>query len=207
MDETTSGPAGGIRGRFRAQVRDEVKRTALRQLAEGGPQALSVNAIAKELGVSGPALYRYFANRDELLTELVRDAYHDLAAALRAAAGGDLAPADRLRAVGAAYRDWALRQPHRYRLLYTAPLPGYDTHAEQLVRAAQESMDVVRDVLGDLVPGDDPLPGVMLWSRLHGLVDLEIEGNFASMRLDPALLFRRELDASLRELTDAARPA
>ena len=57
-------------------------RPALRQLAEGGPQALSLNAIAKELGVSGPALYRYFAGRDELLTELVADAYDDLGAAL-----------------------------------------------------------------------------------------------------------------------------
>src|SRR3712207_9451559 len=81
--------AGGIRDRFRAQMLQEIKDTALRQLAEGGPQALSVNAIAKELGVSGPALYRYYAGRDALLTELIVDAYTDLAAALTAA-GPDL---------------------------------------------------------------------------------------------------------------------
>jgi AcrR family transcriptional regulator len=44
-----------------------------------------VNVIAEELGVSGPALYRYFAGRDALLTELIVDAYADLAAALTAA--------------------------------------------------------------------------------------------------------------------------
>ena len=38
-----------------------MKKVALRQIADGGPQALSINAIGKELGVSGPALYRYFA--------------------------------------------------------------------------------------------------------------------------------------------------
>ncbi len=105
------------RDRYRAQVRDEIKEAALRQLADGGPQAISVNAIARELGVSGPALYRYFATRDELLTELVADAYADLAEALRAA-GPDLG------AVARAYRAWALAQPHRYGLLYGAPRPG-----------------------------------------------------------------------------------
>ena len=75
-----------MRERYRAQVRAEVKQAALSQLAESGPAGLSVSAIGKQLGVSGPALYRYFASRDELLTELVIDAYHDLADALTDAA-------------------------------------------------------------------------------------------------------------------------
>ncbi|MGO8884898.1 MAG: TetR family transcriptional regulator [Streptosporangiaceae bacterium] len=48
---------------------------------------MSVSAIGKQLGASGPALCRYFASRDDLLTELVIDVYGDLAAALSAAAG------------------------------------------------------------------------------------------------------------------------
>jgi AcrR family transcriptional regulator len=75
-----------LRHRYRAQVRDAIKQAGLGQLAAGGPQALSLNAIAKELGVSGPALYRYFAGRDELLTELIVDAYDDLGAAVGVAA-------------------------------------------------------------------------------------------------------------------------
>lgn len=188
---------GDMRDRFRSQIRDEVKAAALRQLAAGGPQALSVNAIAKELGVSGPALYRYFAGRDELLTELIVDAYTDLAAAL------DGAPS-----FAQAYRAWALAQPHRYRLLFTAPLPGYDAQSDRLVAAAQEPMNLL---IRALPPGPPPPPGlaaqaadwaarrgvpgvdpavavraVELWSRVHGLVSLEIEGNFAAMGLDPA---------------------
>jgi AcrR family transcriptional regulator len=54
----------GFRQRFRDQVRDEVKDVALTQLAEGGVEAVSINAIARALGVSGPSLYRYFASRD-----------------------------------------------------------------------------------------------------------------------------------------------
>src|SRR6478735_7113587 len=154
-------------------VRAAVKRVALRQLAEGGPAAVAINAIARELGVSGPALYRYFKNRDALLTALVLDAYDDLADALDASS---------LEAFAQSYRAWALAQPHRYRLLYSAPLPGYDAHAPELVAAAQRSMQHLLTLV-------DEERAVTLWSRVHGHVSLEIEGNFASMRLDPERLY------------------
>jgi AcrR family transcriptional regulator len=201
-----------MRDRFRTQIRDEVKAAALRQLAAGGPAALSVNAIAKELGVSGPALYRYFAGRDELLTELIVDAYADLAAAL--SSGGSFA---------AAYRAWALAQPHRYRLLFAAPLPGYDAQSDRLIAAAQEPMNLL---IRALPPGPTPPPAlseelagwaarrgvpdvdpavamraVELWSRVHGLVSLEIEGNFAAMGLDPAPLY-----SALDVVSDSRQP-
>jgi AcrR family transcriptional regulator len=193
-------------------MRQEVKDIALRQLAEGGPQALSVNAIAKELGVSGPALYRYFAGRDALLTELILDAYADLTAALTTAPPGPAGLAD-------AYRTWAVAQPHRYRLLFSAPLPGFDAHEKDLVAAAQQAMNVVFRALIDVRPTGDAsmattldaamdaqlkawapeieparaLTAITMWSRLHGIVSLEIEGNFASMGLDPDRLFAREV--------------
>src|SRR5262245_35725711 len=115
-----------VRQRYRALVRDEVKAIALRQLAESGPAGVSVNAIARELGVSGPALYRYCASRDALLAELVIDAYDDLAAALRGAVAEtpDRGARPRFEALARAFRAWAVAQPDRYRLLYGPPLPG-----------------------------------------------------------------------------------
>jgi AcrR family transcriptional regulator len=210
-----------IRGRYRAQVREEVKQAALGQIAQSGPAALSVSAIGKQLGVSGPALYRYFAGRDELLTELVIDAYDDLAEALRAAAQqhAGLQPRARLEALARAYRSWALDQPHRYRLLFGPPLPGYDAHAQRLVDASQAAMSELLGVLAELddrtAPGPpEPLAAqlaawgmahdagispatalraVLAWSRLHGLVSLEIAGNFAAMGIDPAQVFEAQL--------------
>jgi AcrR family transcriptional regulator len=232
-----------MRERYRAQVRQEVKQAALRQLAEAGPAGVSISAIGKELGVSGPALYRYFASRDDLLTELVIDAYDDLAAALRivgrpagrpAGRGGTRA---RLEVYARAYRAWALAEPHRYRLLFGPPLPGYDAHTQRLVDAAQAAMNVLLEALRDPAdraagapaeqpagapasvgrlaasPGEplatqlsawvtarhvdiDPaiaLRSVLLWSRLHGFVSLEIAGNFASMGIDPGALFEVQL--------------
>jgi len=210
-----------MRERYRAQVRREVKQAALRQLSESGPAGLSVSAIGKQLGVSGPALYRYFAGRDELLTELVIDAYHDLADALRDAVAHARSPEPRARfeCLARAYRSWALAQPHRYRLLFGPPLPGYDAHAQQLVDASQAAMNQLLGVLralGDRTaapppqplasqltawaqahdPGIDPataLRAVLTWSRMHGLVSLEIAGNFASMGIDPDQVFEAQL--------------
>ena len=160
------------------QVRAAVKRVALAQLESGGPAAVALNAIARELGVSGPALYRYFKNRDALLTALVFDAYEDLAAALD--------PSTDLESFARAYREWALAQPHRYRLLYSAPWPGYDPHQPALVAAAKRSMEI-------LVRFVDEAQAVTLWSRAHGHVSLEIEGNFASMGLDADALYAQVL--------------
>lgn len=206
----------GPRDRFRAQVRQEVKTAALRQLAEGGPEALSLNAIAKQLGMTGPALYRYFANRDSLLTELVIDAYGDLAADLARtaeAAQGDAVA--RLKELITAYRAWALAEPHRYRLLFRAPLQGYDAQSTRLVEASQPAMTVLLEAVGALAESDTDVPegaaaefrswmerhtfenvpeavavrSTMLWAQLHGLTGLEIEGNFASMGIDPSFLY------------------
>ena len=199
---------------------DEIKQTARRQLAAEGAD-LSLRAIARELGVVSSALYRYFASRDELLTELVIDAYHDLADALRTAASqpAGLEPRPRFEALARAYRSWALAQPHRYRLLYGPPLPGYDAHAQRLVDASQTAMSQLLGVLRELEDATAPAPpeplasqlrawalahdpgtgpatalrAVLVWSRLHGLVSLEIAGNFASMGIDPDLVFEAQL--------------
>lgn len=153
-------------------VRAAVKTVALAQLEQGGPSTVALNAIARELGVSGPALYRYFRNRDALMTELVLDAYNDLADALTDT-----------ESLAHAYRRWALAQPHRYRLLFAAPFPGYDAHQPALVAAAQRSMGLL------LMVEPDEQRAVTMWSRMHGHVSLEIEGNFASMGLDPETFY------------------
>ena len=157
-----------MRERYRAQVRQEVKQAALNQLAQSGPAGVSVSAIGKELGVSGPALYRYFASRDELLTELVIDAYHDLADALSAATSREPGqePRGRFEALVRAYRSWALAQPHRYRLLFGPPLPGYDAHAQRLVEASQAAMKLLLEILRDLGDPTVTTPGPPLASQL-----------------------------------------
>ncbi|MDR8413126.1 TetR/AcrR family transcriptional regulator [Nonomuraea sp. 3-1Str] len=201
------------RERYRTQVRAEIKERAWEQIATAGASALSLNAIAKHMGMSGPALYRYFAGRDELITELIRDAYRSLADTFRAAseAGPDAA------ALARALRAWALDDPQRYFLIYGTPVPGY--HApDDITAIASEIMATLLDACAAL-PSDGPATpfdahleehrqwaeghpaspaalhrALRFWTRLHGVLSLELAGHFTGMGFDPALLFQAELD-------------
>lgn len=208
------------RERYREETKVEAKRIALEQLAEQGVGGISVNAIAKRMGVTGPALYRYFKGRDDLLNELVRDAWHDLADAVEAgvAASAGAEPPDRVRAFGEAFRSWAVAQPHRYLLLFGTPLPGYHAPPDT-VTAAHRTMSAFLGVLpragnttgestldGQLAAwadsrgeGDVPpaalLTGLRGFTRLHGVLSLEVSGQFGPMGIDPALLYRAEVES------------
>ncbi|AEM86646.1 TetR/AcrR family transcriptional regulator [Streptomyces violaceusniger] len=224
------------RERYRKQTREEAKAVALAQLSESGTAGISVNAIAKSMGMTGPALYRYFASRDELLTELIIDAYRDLAEAL-ARAVADAVPADRFRALALALRDWAKRQPDRYLLIYGTPVPGYHAPPETIEISAglmRTIVDACATVGGDgaegsgaamsggqplteleaalarhlegagpWVAGEEPggeLKGRALrtWTRLHGVISLDVQGQFTGMGFDPSVLFEAEIDALVR---------
>ncbi|WP_181783726.1 TetR/AcrR family transcriptional regulator, partial [Pseudonocardia pini] len=115
-------PVLSVRDRRHAEAVREIKEAALRHHAAG---ELSLRAVARDLGMSAQALYHYFPSRDELITALITDGQ---AAAAQAVAAGREAGGDRRgRLVGAAvaYRDWAVDQPHVFRLVYGDPIPGY----------------------------------------------------------------------------------
>src|SRR3954465_11234633 len=103
-------PVSGARQRARAEVLAAIDVEARRQLATEGAAALSLRAVARELGMVSSGVYRYVASRDELLTRLIIESYDSLRdAAERAGARSDRqAPALRLQAVARAIRRWAL---------------------------------------------------------------------------------------------------
>ncbi|WP_067464203.1 TetR/AcrR family transcriptional regulator [Nocardia amamiensis] len=210
----TDTDAKSPRERYRVQMRAEIKECAWQQIATAGASALSLNAIAKQVGMSGPALYRYFASRDELITALIRDAYRSLADTLRAArdSGADVA--------GLAYaiREWALAHPQRYFLIYGTPVPGY--HApDDTTEISDEIMTMLIEAFSALPSGKSATPfdadlehhhrsgdgdsvpvatlhrAVSFWTRMHGVLSLELAGHFSGMGFDPALLFADELNS------------
>jgi AcrR family transcriptional regulator len=81
------------RDRVRAATVTEIKDTARRILVAEGPDGLSLRAIAREMGMTAPALYRYFPSREDLIGALIADLYDELTAAISTAAGaaGDAA--------------------------------------------------------------------------------------------------------------------
>jgi AcrR family transcriptional regulator len=138
------------RERVRAQLATEIKDTARAQLARDGAAGLSLRAVARQLGMASSAVYRYFTSRDELLTALIVDAYDALgAAAERADAAADRDDhAGRWLALCHGIRDWALRHPHEYALIYGSPVPGYRAPQDTVpaaTRVAAALGAIVRD--------------------------------------------------------------
>jgi AcrR family transcriptional regulator len=222
---STSATTPSRRERLRAQTLAEIREHAYAQIAQGGPTALSLNGIAKAMGMSGPALYRYFSSRDELMSTLVTESYEDLADTVDAAAeqAGARSPEQRLRAVLDAVRNWALKAPHRYRLVFGSTYGSGELDPERIIPAAHRPMGVILAALSEIHQGsghaavtdtvlrrqlkgwakstneshDDPgvlLLGLTAWTRLNGILSLEIEGIFTQMGIDPERIYQAEID-------------
>jgi AcrR family transcriptional regulator len=119
---------------------------------EHGTTDLRFSDIAREMGMTPPALYRYFADGDDLLTALIVDAYDDLADAVSEAR--DRVPEDdpsgRLFAVSQAYRTWARREPQRFALILGMPVPGYAAPEEgPTTEAARRAMTQLKSLFFD----------------------------------------------------------
>ncbi len=159
------------RDRARAEVVATIKATAAQHLAQSGAAALSLRAVARDLGLVSSALYRYFPSREALLTALIIDAYDSVgevaeqadAAAVRA--GAD--PGRRWLEVCRAVRRWARDAPHEYALVYGTPVPGYSAPGDTVASAVRLSRVMAQIVLaaaadGSLQAPTRPLPGPRL---------------------------------------------
>lgn len=148
---TPTSAARTARERARAEINREILDAGRRHLAVYGAPALSLRAIARDLGMVPSALYRYVASRDDLLTRLIIDAYSSLGAAAEAAeakvARGDLA--GRFAAVCGAVRSWALANPNEYALIYGSPVPGYHAPSERTVPPAMRVTTLLMRLLDD----------------------------------------------------------
>ena len=129
---------------------DDIKSTAWKQVAEQGAASLSLRAIAREMDMTAPGLYRYYKDRDALVTALLIDAFNsfsdDLEAARDACDVND--HIGRFRAISKAYFRWAAGDPQKYLFLFGTPIPGYQ-FAEELGPSAQRSFLILQGVIGE----------------------------------------------------------
>jgi AcrR family transcriptional regulator len=238
--------AGAVRPSRREQRREqtlqEIKALAMEQIAAGGPDAVSLNGIARTMAMSPAAIYRYFENRDALLADLVVEVYDSLADAVEAAGQRPGTPAGRFTEVASSFRAWALEHPNPYRLIFqTTSGSGQDLAPERTIPAATRSMRTLLDALLPLAPDPDAdvepdtgsgfgsgldqevrawaertgipgLPtrvlalGLLCWTRLHGVISLELGHHLASTGIDPALLYRAEVDTLIQQAQQAQQP-
>lgn len=212
------------RERLRAELIADVKVAALAQLRAKGPDGLSLRAVARDVGMSPAGLYRYFEGRDELLTVLITDGYDDLADHLATAldvgddelseldrarrgaarrppqvpevAGPDASPAARMRAVCRAYRDWSVRHPNEFALLFGTPIAGYAAPAGGPTVEANRRVGgfLLRPMVEGVAAGDldlarHPAPadvgegGEALRADLAGILGQDVSAAFAVLTI------------------------
>jgi AcrR family transcriptional regulator len=147
-------------------IREAIKEVAWQQMVDVGAAELSLRAIARAIGVSAPAIYNHYADRDVLVTALIIDAYTSLGDYQLAAR--DSVPQDdirgRLHATGIAYRAWAHAMPQRYQLIFGTPIPGYQAPPEVLPvagRSLRALVSVIDQACATNVLNSVAIPTVM----------------------------------------------
>lgn len=166
-------------------TRQEIKQVAYQQMAKQGTAAsLSLRGIAAEMGMSAPSLYNYYANRDDLVTDLLVDSYTHQAETLEHASAScqKLDTISCLLETVLAYRQWAVEHPTEFALIAGSPIPGYVAPVEQTLPQARRSLKVMLDLFQrawdeQLLPPQPDSPEItaatfnddfFAWCREHG---------------------------------------
>jgi len=151
------------RDRVRAATTQEILQTARRLLIEEGPEAISLRAIAREMGMTAPALYRYFGSHEDLLRSVVGDIFGDLTSHVRAAihaadaAGDDLSAEDKmalkLLAGCREFRFWAIEHVPEFGMVFGTKVPGLELemlHADHGDECGFRFGQMFLDLFGEL---------------------------------------------------------
>lgn len=126
------------RERLRGQTQDEIKAAARAQLVRHGPAGIQLRAVARDVGLTAPALYRYFPSLEVLVEALTVDLFGELCDAMEASANQASDPFVRMLELSRGFRRWAIGHPHEFGLLFTSPPTAL---GQQPTNACQQASD------------------------------------------------------------------
>ncbi|GIH24970.1 hypothetical protein Aph01nite_32800 [Acrocarpospora phusangensis] len=163
------------------QLREDIVRAAAR-LVEQGDGTPTLRAVAREAGITAPAIYAHFDNLDEVLQAVVLSTFQALTAHLRGSVAGLTDPVERLRAACRGYVRFAVDRPQQYGLLFTSPLPEPPPDPGKLLETMEGAeafaflLDAIREcaIAGRSHSDDLPRDAIALWVGLHGYISLHL---------------------------------
>jgi AcrR family transcriptional regulator len=157
-------------------LRDALVHAALREAEQGGPEAISLKALAKQLGVSQPAPYRHFADREALLAAVTAEAFRQFSAVMREAISKP-SKRSKLSRFAQASLAFGLRRNGIYRLMFASRVMACASKDSELHIAAMETFALVLEAL------EAPAVGLLrerfalqIWAALHGVIMLAEQG-------------------------------
>jgi AcrR family transcriptional regulator len=188
-------------------LREALIQTALRVAEQGGPEAISIKALASTLGVSQPAPYRHFADREALLVAVTAEAFRQFNATLREAAARP-SKRSKLSRLAQAALLFGLERSGIYRLMFASQTVACAAERSELHVASRETFALVLDALD--APVADQLRerhALQIWASVHGVVMLAQHGMLTgrSAKVSRAELVEDMVAQTLLSLRNAAR--
>ena len=182
-------------------LRDALVQAALQDAELGGPEAVNISALAKKFGVSQPAPYRHFADRDALLAAVTAEAFRQFTATLRASVQ-QASDRSKLSRLAHATLDFGLRRHGIYRLMFASRTMATAPKGSELRDAARETFELLLEALGTPAPGYlRERHALTIWTSLHGVVMLAEQGALTG---EAAHLSIEELVDNIVEQTELA---
>ena len=157
-------------------LREALIQAALQEVELGGPEAISIKALAKQLGVSQPAPYRHFADRDALLQAVTAEAFRQFNVMMREVieAPGKGSKLSRFAQASLAF---GLQRHGIYRLMFASRTMACAPKGSELHTAAMETLALLIESF------EAPAVGLLrerqalkIWAGLHGIVMLAEQG-------------------------------
>lgn len=175
-----------------------------------GLDGFSMRKLAKEVGVTAPAIYRHYDGREAVLADVLREAYRTFSRYLYAALGAE-SPFERFFGAGEQYLNFVIDHPRWYGMMHTAPehlgMERIPADIETLQAATHQFwLDRVRECMeaGILRPGDPEEASVTMWAHAHGMVQLFHQGHLPVSEEEFRCLFKA---SGGRLMTGLATPA
>jgi AcrR family transcriptional regulator len=164
---------------------------ALQLIAEQGVSGLTLREVAQRVGVSRMAPYRHFEDKSTLLAAVAQEGFRALRTYLNSASDrADPKPLERLQGIGVAYVRYAVANPAHYRVMFGSFFGDQQTYPELYGEATDCFGVLVQTVvecqqLGCIRSGEPKEVAQVLWSLVHGLSMLLIDGQLPAMGCAP----------------------
>jgi AcrR family transcriptional regulator len=164
-----------------ALTRAVVVERARELIRADGARATSLRSVARDLGVTAPALYAYVDDYDDLLAAVAETEFHELEALFRRLWADD--PVDQLRHLARTYVAHARAEPHLHKLMfrYTAYVPNANTTATTFAPATDAFnaalVSIERAIAADRLRSKDAvLVAFTIFSAAHGVAEVLLMG-------------------------------
>jgi|DeeseametaMP1786_FD_contig_21_1752426_length_1189_multi_19_in_0_out_0_2 AcrR family transcriptional regulator len=179
-------------------LREKILNTSRRLLYNNGYKALSMRAIAKEVGVTATSIYLHFENKDHLLHTLIEESIEELSVSIEERVDEQASVVAQFETIIRAYSDFALSNSEKYEIIYMVRPEAMSRYPKEKFRRARRCYELLvkvieQGVILGLMDEEDPLTSAYsIWGQLHGVISVVLNQRLDS-RIDKAQFIEKSI--------------